>query len=495
MLLLERDPLVLSELSREDERTATTGLLGPRRATLKLWVALVALVHFDRGAATVAAMDVTDWGNPAAHSASFGRAVAFLAGHSIGVVLGSSLAGSFFQQASAKALLLLGLAANLIFSVALGFQDNPGLIVTTVLRFSSGVAAALPLVYLPLWVDEFSPRESHGHWMSIVQTGVPLGQLCGVVAAGAAAEAGQTWRHALLFQAVLLFLVIMRVAIIPTSQVDAANPTLTARLDALSLHSPDGAQLGRLQNLAREFREMLQSVNRNPLTMSLSSVLCLLHATGAGLALWAAPYLALSDGAPSPLVSLSLAALALSCCPVAGIYIGALACNRADGFKAGMHAVALRVACAFATLAALCAPLNSASSSFVLRLFLLAGWLFSAGALLPISVGLLMTSMPSYLRSFSSASTVLVLHVVSFSVIPGAAAVLMGFFIRPEKGLCFGVGLVLWATLPAAILLLFAYAREPKGTGPAGSLSGVDDLTFSDISYELARRRMSTSPL
>ncbi|OLP95429.1 L-ascorbate peroxidase S, chloroplastic/mitochondrial [Symbiodinium microadriaticum] len=67
-----------------------------------------------------------------------------------------------------------------------------------------------------------------------------------------------------------------------------------------------------------------------------------------------------------------------------------------------------------------------------------------------------------------------------------------------------------------AILLLFAYAREPKaekpsspeGSGPAGSLSGVDawssamlefpdsaahlqkdeDLTFSDISYELARR-------
>ena len=91
----------------------------------------------------------------------------------------------------------------------------------------------------------------------------------------------------------------------------------------------------RLQNLMREFREMLQGpcclcwfadwvkcslgvaagMNRNPLTMSLSSVswtqlpgiarskkfeacelseyfrLCLLHATGAGLALWAAPCL------------------------------------------------------------------------------------------------------------------------------------------------------------------------------------------------------------
>lgn len=65
------------------------------------------------------------------------------------------------------------------------------------------------------------------------------------------------------------------------------------------------------------------------------------------------------------------------------------------------------------------------------------------------------------------------------------------------------MNLSLWATTPAAVLLLFAYAREPKGSGPS-SLSGVDagdanaslragsrsqDLNFSDVSYELARRR------
>ncbi|CAE7827657.1 unnamed protein product, partial [Symbiodinium sp. KB8] len=373
---------------------------------------------------------VSNWGNADSHGASFGHAVVLLAWHSIGLAVGNSLAGSFFQQASAKAMLLMGLTASLTFSLAFGLQESPGVVITAVLRLGSGVAAALPLVYLPFWVDEFSPPEGHGQWMSIVQTGVPIGQFCGVLA-GAVAEDQRSWRNALLGQAALLFLVLLRLAIIPAQQIDAANQSLTARLDSLALHSPD-AQLGRLQNLVRELREMLQGVNRNPLTLSLSSVLCLLHATGAGLALWTAPYLALSDGAPSPLVSLMLAALILSCCPAAGTYVGAIACYRMDGFKAGMHAVALRVACAFAALAALCAPLNSASSSFILRLFLVACWLFSAGALLPISAGLLMTSMPSYLRSFSSASTVLVLHVVSFSVMPGVAAVLMGTSIRSD---------------------------------------------------------------
>ncbi|CAE7527675.1 unnamed protein product, partial [Symbiodinium sp. CCMP2456] len=458
-----RDPLV-SELSQE---RAALGLLGPRRATLKLWVAVVALVHFDRGAATVAAMDVSNWGNADSHGASFGHAVVLLAWHSIGLAVGNSLAGSFFQQASAKAMLLMGLTASLTFSLAFGLQENPGVFITAVLRLGSGVAAALPLVYLPFWVDEFSPPEGHGQWMSIVQTGVPIGQFCGVLA-GAVAEDQRSWRNALLGQAALLFLVLLRLAIIPAQQIDAANPSLTARLDSLALHSPD-AQLGRLQNLMRELREMLQGVNRNPLTLSLSSVLCLLHATGAGLALWTAPYLALSDGAPSPLVSLMLAALILSCCPAAGTYVGAIACYRVDGFKAGMHAVALRVACAFAALAALCAPLNSASSSFILRLFLVACWLFSAGALLPISAGLLMTSMPSYLRSFSSASTVLVLHVVSFSVMPGVAAVLMGCFIRPEKHKPIGRQEYLQLTISDVDSYEQGASIRSDITGPSGS--------------------------
>lgn len=98
------------------------------------------------------------------------------------------------------------------------------------------------------------------------------------------------------------------------------------------------------------------------------------------------------------------------------------------------------------------------------------------------------------LRSFNATSMFLALHVISFAVAPSIVAILMGCFIHPEKGLNFGVSLAFWATTPAAILLMVTYAREPKSSGPS-SLSGVDDLTLADVSYELARRRMSTAPL
>ena len=49
-MLLERDPLVT------DVREGASTFTGPRRATLNLWIIVVALVHFDRGATMVAAM-------------------------------------------------------------------------------------------------------------------------------------------------------------------------------------------------------------------------------------------------------------------------------------------------------------------------------------------------------------------------------------------------------------------------------------------------------
>lgn len=181
--------------------------------------------------------------------------------------------------------------------------------------------------------------------------------------------------------------------------------------------------------------------------------------------------------------------------PMLGTYSGALLCDRIEGFKAGRHASALRVACGFVALAALAGPLSSGVESFVARLALMWLWLFGAGAFLPISTGVLMTSMPSYLRSFAAASSSLAIQLVSYSLVPAVSAALIGCFSRPEEGLTFGVCFALWMTVPAAVLLLLAYAREPKAIRHPTGLSGADDLTLSEVSCELSRRRITTAPL
>jgi len=502
MLLLERDPLVLTDTTRDtsrSNRSSSNVVLLPQRATLWLWVAVVALMHFDRGAATVAAMDIAGWDNRVANI-SFGRVVALLAWHSVGLALGSAVAGAAFQQASAKAVLALALLVNAIALLSVSLKPQASLLLIAALRMVSGAAASLPLVFLPLWVDEFSPAEANARWMALVQMGAPLGQFLGVFVATVVTAAWRTsggldWHFALFIQALMLVPVAMRVVLIPTTQVEVANvASLRARLDSLSLHPAEGSQLGHLRSVFREMREMMQGVSRNPLTISVSTTLCFLHSTAAGLALWAAPYLALGSSAPPPAASLLCAAVALASAPLVGTYAGAVLCDRFEGFKAGHQAAALRVACAFVALAAIAGPLSGGAAAFGSRLAVVCLWLFGAGAFLPISAGVLMTSMPSYLRSFSSVSSLLMFHLLSFAIVPCIGAALMGCFKKPHEGLVFGVCFALWSTLPAAVLLLMAYAREPKCVAPVG-LACADDLALSDIGYELSRRRMSTTPL
>jgi len=497
MLLLERDPLVLTDWSR-DVQGADVGSPGsqhhaPRRVALFLWTAVVALMHFDRGAATVAAMDIAAWDGYTV-SLSFGYVVALLAWHSVGLAFGSIFAGFVFQRASAKLVILLALLANAAALLAVSLQAELHLVALAFLRFASGVAASMPFAFLPLWVDFYSPSEAQAQWMAVVQLGAPVGQFLGILVAGVTTVAfrssrGWDWRSALFCQALAIAPFILRLMCIPAQQVDVADvASLRARLDSLTPHTGDGG------SAARELHEMMQGVSRNPLNVSLSATLCFLYSTAAGLALWSAPYLALTGGAPGPLATLLVVAVTLSTAPAVGTYAGALLCDRLDGFRAGRHAVALRVASGFIVLAAIPGPLSAGVHSFGPRLLLIWVWLLGAGAFLPISAGILMTSMPSYLRSFSTASSSLVFHLLGFTVVPVVSAVLMSCFGRPDEGLDFGVCFSLWMTVPAAVLLLLAYAREPK-TVPNAGICGADDLTFSEISYELSRRRMSTAPL
>eukprot|EP00933_Yihiella_yeosuensis_P015369 TRINITY_DN13425_c1_g1_i1.p1 TRINITY_DN13425_c1_g1~~TRINITY_DN13425_c1_g1_i1.p1 ORF type:complete len:511 (+),score=55.23 TRINITY_DN13425_c1_g1_i1:195-1535(+) len=432
-------------------------------------------------------------------TSSFSHVVSLLAWHSLGVALGSTLAGWIFQQASPKLIIILSMVVHGSCLLALGLQAHPSSLEIAVLRGLSGLVSALPLIYLPLWVDEYSPSEGSGQWMAIIQMGAPLGQFLGVIVAALATGAAfpvEDIRFAFLVQAALIVPVTFRLLIIPAVQVDVSNiSALRTRLDSVSLHPAEASQLGHIHSWIREMKEMLQGASRNPLTVSLTSTLVVLQATAFGLAIWAAPYLALGDAAPSPMVSLLTAAFLLSLMPAAGTCAGALFCERLDGFKAGHHAVALRVACSFIGLAALAGLASGWAKSFLVRMLIIAVWLFGAGAFLPISVGILMTCMPSYLRSFSSSSSVLAFHVFSFALVPMFISGSMNCFSVPEKGLNFGIGLLLSITVPVAVLLLCSYLREPRGCAPASSLSSVDDLSFGDISYELARRRMSTAPL
>ena len=157
------------------------------------------------------------------------------------------------SQVSAKLAMVLSLGVLTISNFSLGMLET-GVASTSLLRFVSGLAAACPLVYLPLWVDEYAGGPSGGN-MSQLLHGTCIGHLFGVVTGSS--QTG--WRGALVTQSCLLFMVLVGIATVPLVQVDIPSRIQTARLDCLNLQ---GAESSGVQNLLREMRDMIQGMNR-----------------------------------------------------------------------------------------------------------------------------------------------------------------------------------------------------------------------------------------
>lgn len=97
----------------------------------------------------------------------------------LGNVLGCLLAGHFFSKYSEKKVLVLALAVHTIFTLL--FALYPVYHVGLVNRFFIGLTLAFNVVYTPVWVDEFAPKNRQSIWMASHNAGVPLGIMMGYI--------------------------------------------------------------------------------------------------------------------------------------------------------------------------------------------------------------------------------------------------------------------------------------------------------------------------
>ncbi|KAF4649468.1 hypothetical protein FOL47_002059, partial [Perkinsus chesapeaki] len=87
--------------------------------------------------------------------------------------------------------------------------------------------------------------------------------------------------------------------------------------------------------------------------------------------------------------------------------------------------------------------------------FVAALWvcLFAGGSLMPICVGVLMTTVPAYMRSFSSAFSMLIYNMFGYFLAPFLSGVVMDRFGSPDnvedssQALIYGWRLVTWWSL------------------------------------------------
>ena len=99
-----------------------------------------------------------------------------------GTAAGSVVAGSVVGRLSPLSATRAAVVLNTCATAGFGLAPNTALLL--IFRFSIGLLQATPLVYFPVWVDEFAPKSAATKWMACIQGGAPLGITFGYVFAG-----------------------------------------------------------------------------------------------------------------------------------------------------------------------------------------------------------------------------------------------------------------------------------------------------------------------
>ncbi|KAJ9436613.1 putative sphingolipid transporter spinster-like protein 1 [Diplonema papillatum] len=117
----------------------------------------------------------------------------------LGLALGAVLTGIGFCYFPMQRLVQVSLVLNAVFAAWFAASTNRAMLFTS--RILVGVTQATMLVYAPIWIDEFAPRQYMSTWLALIQAAAPLGIVIGYMAAGVlAAKTSLSWSWSFYFQ-------------------------------------------------------------------------------------------------------------------------------------------------------------------------------------------------------------------------------------------------------------------------------------------------------
>ncbi|KAL8429395.1 hypothetical protein Efla_001233 [Eimeria flavescens] len=404
------------------------------------------------------------------------------------------IAGIFLRSYGAKWLLvgsLLCLSSSLFF-----FSSADSLLLMYFMRFITGLCQAVPVVYFPVWVDDFAPDGQVTRWMSYTQLagigGTVGGYFFGGVFSRFTSPSGESkWRTPFFVQSLALIPVLLLLAAMPASLVnlpDRSQPRPERQRTGLStIGEADTAGQSCMHNVSSALVEV-KSLLRNPLYVVVTMGMSALYFVVTGIQFWVTEFLV----SVLHFQKLSVIALSTFCfltAPTSGVWFGGYVCDLCGGYRGGgQQRIAVRVTTLFAGIGASLAVSCIYVESFLLFAILIWGCLFFGAALVPVAVGIQLASVPFHQRSISSALSQFAYNMFGWFSAPLVSGVVMDFidWCHPAGGkelaLRFGFEMILWVTLVGFVL--FAIANTL--TFPS------EDIEKEELELQLARTRMPT---
>ncbi|PFH33260.1 transporter, major facilitator family protein [Besnoitia besnoiti] len=439
-------------LQGDSERTQRTAL-GARRAAgdslspsagtvgylpLVCMLFMSIMCNFDHGVIPAVLGDIQE------HFTQMGFVEQSLLGSLVyfGLIVGTLFAGVSYQHLGAKWLLVASLTC--LSACLYLFASSSSLAVMYVMRFCIGLCQALPVVYIPVWVDAFAPEGQVTRWMAFTQLGGIGGTVLGYFLGGVLSRfhganifglAATSWRTPFTIQAIALLPLLCALTCLsaktvnlPPSSYAHPDPEREAGLSSIAEVDPEaGEGSSPVQSIWRVLEASLKGVRsllKNPLYVIITLGMSTLYFVVTGIQFWVTEYMIVVLKF-NKITVVVLSTLCFLTAPTSGVWCGGYVCDLCGGYRGGQQRTAVRVATVFAGVAALLAVACVYVVNIALFAFLLWGSLFFGAALVPVAVGMLLSSVPVHQRSLSSAVSQFAYHVFGWFAAPLASGAVM----------------------------------------------------------------------
>eukprot|EP00758_Cryptobia_borreli_P008738 Tbor_TRINITY_DN5415_c0_g1::TRINITY_DN5415_c0_g1_i2::g.24525::m.24525 len=399
----------------------------------------------------------------------------------LGSMVGCAVAGQLFNYFSARMLLLYSIIFHGIFTFLFACSFN--FFVSILLRCLIGVTLAFVIVYSPIWVDEFSPAARRTTWMALINVGVPVGVMIGFVVGGLMpVYTSFNWRTTFYFKCILLVPLAILTAraneavidnkerIHPLSSSSRASEeldddTTLAGPDVYTTR-PDGQTMPSVVNnrtfplkevyvaIRVYFQDLSQSsikLMKNPLYIYNVAALSSLYFVATAIQNFVTPYL------KNPPFNASLDVIVLGfgisvvTAPVAGVVTSGVLLDRIGGYQDNL-VVTAKYATVWAALGCVMSVISMMTTTAMT--FLLSTWLllFCGAAIVPPATGIIVSSVPTSLRSAASSFSAICFSFFGYFLGPLAC----GYIIQITGSVATGIRMSIAVSMFGFIFMLLS---------------------------------------
>lgn len=289
-------------------------------------------------------------------------------------------------------------------------------------RFLSGFSQVILSIFLPVWVDAFSPREKKTKWMTLIITAAPGGLFVGYSMTACIVMFDISWWWAFYIHILMLIPVSNVFFAIKETYLDVqkrAQQQAAANEQEIQIVDPDMPQppseVKKEDSDASEFEKWQIAKNAKELSrtkdfhlqqkfkyvltnpdyvLNMLSITCL-FLTVTAIQFWMTDYMVQVMDIPQN-QAFKVFATASLCAPVSGVICGGILFSKLGGYNSykSLHAIPM-----VSTIALICGLIGSATSNFKVFVSVMALQLFFGGMLVPAATGIMLNQVPQNMRT------------------------------------------------------------------------------------------------